>query len=48
VWVLNLVADIKGETQTEGIREQGAEEINWADEGWSERKLKKIAYWRAS
>jgi hypothetical protein len=35
--VLNLVSDIKGGTQTEGVREQGAEERDEATGGW--RKL---------
>jgi hypothetical protein len=30
-WVRNLVSDIKGGTQTEGVWEQGAEEDNWTD-----------------
>jgi hypothetical protein len=32
VWVRNLVSDIKGGTQTEGVREQGAEENIWSEE----------------
>jgi hypothetical protein len=33
VWVRNLVSDIKGGTQTEDVREQGAEENIWTEEG---------------
>ena len=29
VWVRNLVADIEGGTQAEGVREQGVEENIW-------------------
>jgi hypothetical protein len=32
VWVRNLVSDIQGGTQTEGVGEQGAEENIWAKE----------------
>jgi ABC-type polysaccharide/polyol phosphate export permease len=32
VWVRNLVSDIKGGTQTEGVREQGAVESIWTEE----------------
>jgi hypothetical protein len=31
VWVQNLVSDIKGGTHTEGVLEQGAEEITWTE-----------------
>jgi hypothetical protein len=31
IWVWNLVSDIKGATQTEGVREQGAEENIWTE-----------------
>jgi hypothetical protein len=37
-----LVSDIKGGTQTEGAREQGAEENIWTEEG-SNGSLKKTA-----
>jgi hypothetical protein len=37
VWVWNLVSDIKGGTQTEGVLEQGAEER------WSDGRLEKTA-----
>ena len=30
VWIWNLVADIEGETQAEGVWEQGVEENIWA------------------
>jgi hypothetical protein len=43
VWVWNLVSDIKGGTQTEGVWEQGAEETIWSEEGWSDRRLEKTA-----
>jgi hypothetical protein len=32
VW--NLVSDIKGGTETEGVWEQGTEENIWMEEGW--------------
>jgi hypothetical protein len=41
VWVWNLVADIKGGTQTEGVWEQSAEENIWTEERWSDRRLEK-------
>jgi hypothetical protein len=41
VW--NLVSDIKGGTQTEGVWEQGAEEDIWTEEGWSDWRMEKIA-----
>jgi hypothetical protein len=31
VWVWNLVSDLKGGTQTEGVWEQGAEKIIWTE-----------------
>jgi hypothetical protein len=31
VWVRNLVSNIKGGTQTEGVGEQGAEENIWTE-----------------
>jgi hypothetical protein len=33
VWVWNLVCDVKGVTYTEGVRDQGAEEDIWTEEG---------------
>jgi hypothetical protein len=33
-WVWNLVSEIKRETQTEGVWEEGAEEDIWIEEGW--------------
>jgi hypothetical protein len=38
VWVWNLVSDIKGGTQTEGV-----EENIWTEERWSEGRLEKTA-----
>jgi hypothetical protein len=38
-----LVCDVKGVTYTEGVRDQGAEEDIWTEEGWSDRKLDKPA-----
>jgi hypothetical protein len=43
VWVWNLVSDIKGETQTEGVWEQGAEEDIWTEEGWGDGRMDKNA-----
>jgi hypothetical protein len=43
VWVWNLVSDIKGWTQTEGIWEQGDEEDIWTEEGWGDGRMEKIA-----
>jgi hypothetical protein len=31
------------EKQTEGIREQGAEENIWTEEGWSDERVEKTA-----
>jgi hypothetical protein len=31
--VVNMVSDTKGGTQTEGFREQGAEQDIWTEEG---------------
>jgi hypothetical protein len=39
VW--NLVSDIKGGTQTEGVWEQGVEENIWTEERWSGRRMVK-------
>jgi hypothetical protein len=37
VWVWKLVSDIKGETKTEGVWEQGTEENIWTKEiKWQE------------
>jgi hypothetical protein len=47
VWVWNLVSDIKGETKTGGVWEQGAEENIWTKVGWSDGKLEKTASLRA-
>jgi hypothetical protein len=33
LWARTLVSDIKGETQTGGVGEQGAEENIWFEEG---------------
>jgi hypothetical protein len=41
VWVWNLVSDIKGGTQTEGVWEQGAEEDIWTEEGWGDGRMEK-------
>jgi hypothetical protein len=38
-----LVSDIKGGIQTEGVREQGAEENIWTEKGSNERRLEKPA-----
>jgi hypothetical protein len=32
VWVWNLVSDIRGGTQSEGVSEQGVEENIWTEE----------------
>jgi hypothetical protein len=42
VWVRNLVAAIKGGTETEGVWEHGAENI-WAEEIWSDWGLETTA-----
>jgi hypothetical protein len=39
--VSNVVSDIKGGTQTEGVREQGAEENIWIEERLSYGRLEK-------
>jgi hypothetical protein len=46
VW--NLVSDIKGGTQTEGVWEQGVEENIWTEERWSDGRLEKTTHWGAS
>jgi hypothetical protein len=38
-----LVSDIKGGTQTEGVREQGSEEDIWTEEGSSDGKVEKTS-----
>jgi hypothetical protein len=38
-WLWNLVSDIKEETQTESVWEQGAEENIWTEERWSDRRV---------
>jgi hypothetical protein len=43
VWVWNLVSEIKGGTQTEGVWEQGAEGNIWTEEGLSDRRLEETA-----
>jgi hypothetical protein len=43
VWVWNLVSDIKGGTQTEGVWGQGAEEDIQTDEGWGDGRVEKTA-----
>jgi hypothetical protein len=43
VMVWNLVSDIKGETQTEGVWERGAEEVISTEEGWGDGRLEKTA-----
>jgi hypothetical protein len=37
----NLVSDIKGGTETEGVCEQGAEENIWTEQVWSDRRVEK-------
>jgi hypothetical protein len=39
----NLVSDIKGGTQTEGVWEQGAEEDILTEKRWDDRGMKKTA-----
>jgi hypothetical protein len=48
VWVWNLVSDIKGGTQTEGVSEQDAKENIWTEEEWNDMRLEKFALWGAS
>jgi predicted double-glycine peptidase len=45
VWVWNLVTNMKGETQTEGVWERGAEEYTstWTKEGWNDCMVEKLA-----
>jgi hypothetical protein len=40
LWVLNLDSDTKGRAQTDCIRERGAEENIWAEEGRNDRRLR--------
>jgi hypothetical protein len=42
VWVWNLVSDIKGGTQTEGVWDQPAEENICVEEGWSDLCVKVV------
>jgi hypothetical protein len=42
VWLWNLVFDIKGGTQTDGVWEQGAEKDIWTEEGWDEESGGKL------
>jgi hypothetical protein len=37
----NLVSQIKGRTQTEGVQEQGIEKTNSTEDGQSDRRLEK-------
>jgi hypothetical protein len=39
----NLISDIKGGAQTEGVWEQGAEEDIWTEEGWGDGRVEKTA-----
>jgi hypothetical protein len=39
----NVVSNIKGGTQTEGVWEQGAEENTWSEEVWSDGRLEETA-----
>jgi hypothetical protein len=41
VWVWNLVSNIKGGTQTEGVWEQGVEDNIWTEGTFSDRRLEK-------
>jgi hypothetical protein len=41
--VRDLVSNIKGKTQAEGVSKQGAEEIIWTKERGSSRRLEKTA-----
>jgi hypothetical protein len=43
VWVWNLISDIKGGTQTQGVWEQGAEEDIWTTEEWGDGRIEKTA-----
>jgi hypothetical protein len=42
VWMWYFVSDIKGRTQTEGIRGQGAQESICTKEGWINSRFEKI------
>jgi hypothetical protein len=43
LWVGNLISDIKGGTQTEGVWEHSAEEDIWTEEGWGNARMEKFA-----
>jgi hypothetical protein len=38
-----VVSDVNGETQTEYVRDQDADENIWTEERWSDRRLEKTA-----
>ena len=48
VWTWNLISRIKARTQAEGVRGQGAEGGVGDQEGGSDRRLEKTAWWGAS
>jgi hypothetical protein len=41
-WVWNVVSNIKGGTQTEGVWGQDAEENIWTEEKWSGGRMEKL------
>ena len=43
VWVWNLVVDIAGGNEAEGVREHGVEENIWTEEGWGNGGMEEIA-----
>jgi hypothetical protein len=43
IWLWRLVSDIRDE----GVWEWGAQMDIWTEEGWSDRKVEKTAYWGA-
>jgi len=43
VWVWNLVADIAGEKEAEGVWEHGVEENIWTEEGRGNGGMEEIA-----
>ena len=43
VWVWNLVADIEGGKETEGVWEYGVEENIWTEEGRGNGDMEEIA-----
>jgi hypothetical protein len=43
VGIWNLVSDIEGGTQTEGICEQGVQDTIWIKERWYNMRLEKTA-----